>query len=125
MWGYLGYRTARGAVIEVTAEGLTLPPAATGDSEERALARHELRDVSVIQMRSNRGHKTQAILEIQLVDGERLRLWPTMVLTQDLAEAIQRHMGLAVRTRSGLRYQVAVGLMVLAGLALLVYFFYL
>lgn len=125
VWGLLSYRAAQGAVIEVSEQELTLPPAATGGSEAHVLARHELRDVSLIQMRSRRGHKTQAILEIQLVDGEKLRLWPTMVLTHDLARAIQRHMGLTVQTRSGLRYQLAVGLLVLAGLAVLVYLFYL
>jgi hypothetical protein len=111
VWGWLSYREAKGTVIRVTERGLSLPPSATRSRSERLLPSSEIRQVCLILLRSRRGDKRLSILEIEQANGDKLRLWPSMVSTKGLARAMERHMGLTVSSRSGLVYQVIVGIL--------------
>lgn len=125
VWGYLGYREAGGAAIRVSEEGLRLPPPATRGESERVLAPHEIKNVRRIRLWRRR-KSGLSIVEIEDVNGRKVRLWPNMVSTDELARAIERHMGFTVESKSGLLYQVVfgVGILVVFFLVVVLYVLY-
>lgn len=124
VWGTLSYRAANGSVVRVTDRHLTLPAPAVPAESERVLTPDEIQEVSRVVLHTRGERRPLCILEIELLNGDTLRLWPSMVATEALARALERHMNISVGSRSGLLYQVGVALLLVLVLAGVAYVYY-